>query len=61
MTTVSVWIVAAVGVDRGDPAVDDVDPGRLGHRAEGQRPERLGRLAHERAGPERVDDADARL
>ena len=50
--------VALVGADAGDVAVLDVDAGDLGHRRQPERPERLRALAHERAGAERVDDAD---
>ena len=59
MTTVSASIVALVGADAADVAVVDVDPGDLGARRDRQRAH-LGRaLAHDRAGPQRVDDADA--
>ena len=52
--------VALVGPDPGDVPVLDVDPDDLGHRRQTERTERLGALAHDRARPERVDDADPR-
>ena len=41
-------------------AVLDVEPGDLRHRRQPQGTHRLGALAHDRAGAERVDHADAR-
>ena len=52
--------VTLVGPDPGDVPVLDVDPRDLGHRRQTQRTQRLGALAHDRARPERVDDADPR-
>ena len=49
-----------VRVDAPDAAGLDVDAGDLDARGDGQRAHLLGGLAHQRAGLERVDDADAR-
>ena len=52
--------VAPVGADAPDVAVDHVDAGDLDLGRDRQGTQRLGCLAHQRAGLERVDDADAR-
>ena len=51
---------ALVGVDAPDAAVLDVDAGDLGAGGDRQRAELLRALAHDRARPQRVDDADVR-
>ena len=52
--------VALVGADPADPAVLDVEVGDLDVGYDGQRAGRQRPLAHDRAGAQRVDDADAR-
>ena len=61
MTTVSASMSPCVGPDAAHAAVDDVDA-RCTSVAGGdrQRAQLLRALAHDRAGPQRVDDADAR-
>ena len=52
--------VAALRPDARHVAVFDIDPGDLGHRRDLEGAHRLRALAHDRAGPQRVDDADPR-
>ena len=60
ITIVSASIVPRDVCDASDPAVHDVHPGHLGVRKHRQRARLDRALAHQRPGPERVDDRHGR-